>query len=180
MFCLPAVEKLEYNLAEFTKPDNLARTFHRPPYYQEVIGSPKCKKIAVSTLPAGCCLRNKPPRRAPALQWCFVVSQFESVGTSIAAVLFLASLASCCADPAPVIIFSGDTALSDSFAELRASGPFDLAIMPIGAYNPWILSPCTPEQAVHMANEAGAHFIMPVHLAVVLRTMRLLANSGLR
>src|ERR1019366_7715641 len=34
------------------------------------------------------------------------------------------------------IIFSGDTALSDSFAELRACGPFDLAIMPIGAYNP--------------------------------------------
>ena len=28
------------------------------------------------------------------------------------------------------IIFSGDTALSDSFAELRASGPIDLAIMP--------------------------------------------------
>jgi L-ascorbate metabolism protein UlaG (beta-lactamase superfamily) len=35
------------------------------------------------------------------------------------------------------IIFSGDTALSDSFAELRASSPIDLAIMPIGAYNPW-------------------------------------------
>jgi L-ascorbate metabolism protein UlaG (beta-lactamase superfamily) len=35
--------------------------------------------------------------------------------------------------------------------------------MPIGAYNPWIHSHCTPEQAVHMANEAGAHFIMPVH-----------------
>jgi L-ascorbate metabolism protein UlaG (beta-lactamase superfamily) len=34
------------------------------------------------------------------------------------------------------IIFSGDTALTDSFAELRASGPSDLAIMPIGAYNP--------------------------------------------
>jgi L-ascorbate metabolism protein UlaG (beta-lactamase superfamily) len=46
------------------------------------------------------------------------------------------------------IIFSGDTALSDSFAELRASGPIDLAIMPIGAYNPWIHSHCTPEQAV--------------------------------
>jgi hypothetical protein len=26
-----AVEKLEYNLAKFTKPDNLARAFHRPP-----------------------------------------------------------------------------------------------------------------------------------------------------
>jgi hypothetical protein len=136
---------LEYNLAEFTKPDNLARTFHRPPYYQEVIGSPKCKKIAVSTLPAGCCLRNKPPRRAPALQWRFVVSQFESVGTSIAAVLFLASLAPCCADPAPVIIFSGDTALSDSFAELCASGPIDLAIMSIGAYTPGFIRPALGE-----------------------------------
>ena len=61
------------------------------------------------------------------------------------------------------IIFGGDTALSDLFAELRASGPMDLAIMPIGAYNPWIHSHCTPEQAVQMANEAGAHFIMPVH-----------------
>src|SRR3984893_15650713 len=60
------------------------------------------------------------------------------------------------------IIFGGDTALSDSFAELRASGPIDLAIMSIGAYNPWIHSHCTPEQAVQMANEAGAHFIMPV------------------
>jgi L-ascorbate metabolism protein UlaG (beta-lactamase superfamily) len=61
------------------------------------------------------------------------------------------------------IIFSGDTALSDSFAELRAFGPIDLAIMPIGAYNPWLRSHCTPEQAVQMANEAGARFIMPVH-----------------
>jgi L-ascorbate metabolism protein UlaG (beta-lactamase superfamily) len=61
------------------------------------------------------------------------------------------------------IIFSGDTAQSDSFAELRAFGPIDLAIMPIGAYNPWIQSHCTPEQAVQMANDAGARFIMPVH-----------------
>jgi L-ascorbate metabolism protein UlaG (beta-lactamase superfamily) len=61
------------------------------------------------------------------------------------------------------ILFGGDTALSDSFAELRAFGPIDLTIMPIGAYNPWIHSHCTPEQAVQMANEAGAHFIMPVH-----------------
>ena len=61
------------------------------------------------------------------------------------------------------ILFGGDTALSDLFAELRASGPIDLAIMPIGAYNPWIYSHCTPEQAVQMANEAGAHFIMPIH-----------------
>ena len=38
------------------------------------------------------------------------------------------------------IIFGGDTALSDLFAALRACGPIDLAIMSIGAYNPWIYS----------------------------------------
>ena len=60
-------------------------------------------------------------------------------------------------------MFGGDTALCDSFAELRTLGPIDLAIMPIGAYDPWIHSHCTPEQAVQMANDAGAQFIMPVH-----------------
>ena len=39
----------------------------------------------------------------------------------------------------------------------------DLAIMSIGAYNPWIHSHCTPEQAVEMATAASARFIMPVH-----------------
>jgi L-ascorbate metabolism protein UlaG (beta-lactamase superfamily) len=35
--------------------------------------------------------------------------------------------------------------------------------MSIGAYNPWIHSHCSPEQALEMANAAGARFIMPVH-----------------
>ena len=61
------------------------------------------------------------------------------------------------------IIFTGDTAMTDSFAELRQQGQIDLAIMPIGAYNPWIRAHCTPEQAVEMANAAGAHFIVPIH-----------------
>jgi len=61
------------------------------------------------------------------------------------------------------ILFAGDTALTNSFAELRERGPLDLAIMSIGAYNPWVRSHCTPEQAVEMANAAGAQFIMPVH-----------------
>ncbi len=61
------------------------------------------------------------------------------------------------------IIFSGDTAETDSFAQLRRSAPFDLAIMPIGAYDPWIHSHATPEQTVAMANAAGAQHIMPVH-----------------
>jgi L-ascorbate metabolism protein UlaG (beta-lactamase superfamily) len=61
------------------------------------------------------------------------------------------------------ILFAGDTALTDSFAKLREHGEIDLAIMSIGAYNPWIHSHCTPEQAVEMATAAGARFIMPVH-----------------
>jgi L-ascorbate metabolism protein UlaG (beta-lactamase superfamily) len=60
------------------------------------------------------------------------------------------------------ILFGGDTALTD-FRRLKTSRPFDLAIMPVGAYNPWIYAHCTPEQAWTMANEAGAEFFLPVH-----------------
>ena len=61
------------------------------------------------------------------------------------------------------IIFAGDTAMTENFAAFRRHGPIDIAIMSIGAYNPWIQSHCTPEQAVQMANAAGARFIVPVH-----------------
>ena len=61
------------------------------------------------------------------------------------------------------ILFSGDTAFTETFGELRESGLIDLAIFSIAAYNPWIRSHCTPEQAIEMANAAGAQFIMPVH-----------------
>jgi L-ascorbate metabolism protein UlaG (beta-lactamase superfamily) len=61
------------------------------------------------------------------------------------------------------ILFAGDTAFTGDFAKLRTHGPVDLAIMSIGCYNPWIRTHCDPEQAVQMANDAGARFIMPVH-----------------
>jgi L-ascorbate metabolism protein UlaG (beta-lactamase superfamily) len=61
------------------------------------------------------------------------------------------------------IIFGGDTAWIPSFRGLRREGPYELAIMPIGAYNPWVCSHCTPEQAVRMANDAGAKSFLPVH-----------------
>jgi L-ascorbate metabolism protein UlaG (beta-lactamase superfamily) len=61
------------------------------------------------------------------------------------------------------ILFAGDTAFTEQFAQLRAYGPIDLAIFAIAAYNPWIRSHCNPEQAVEMANAAGTRFIMPVH-----------------
>jgi L-ascorbate metabolism protein UlaG (beta-lactamase superfamily) len=49
------------------------------------------------------------------------------------------------------------------FREHRRFGPFDAAVMPIGAYNPWIFAHCTPEQAVAMADAAGARLMVPVH-----------------
>ena len=61
------------------------------------------------------------------------------------------------------VIFVGDTALTNNFAELCDARGYDLAIFGIGAYQPWIRSHCTPEQAIAMANDAGARFIMPVH-----------------
>jgi L-ascorbate metabolism protein UlaG (beta-lactamase superfamily) len=61
------------------------------------------------------------------------------------------------------VVFGGDTAYTDSFRQLRTSKPVDLAIMPIGAYNPWIHAHCNPEQALTMASHAGAEFVLPVH-----------------
>jgi L-ascorbate metabolism protein UlaG (beta-lactamase superfamily) len=61
------------------------------------------------------------------------------------------------------ILFSGDTALTDAFGQLRTRYRIDLAIMSIGCYNPWIRTHCNPEQALQMANAAGAKFILPVH-----------------
>jgi L-ascorbate metabolism protein UlaG (beta-lactamase superfamily) len=61
------------------------------------------------------------------------------------------------------ILFAGDTAYTPLFSELRSRGPFAAAIMPIGAYRPWIWNHCNPEQAVEMANWASASYIVPVH-----------------
>ncbi|MCX8155684.1 MAG: MBL fold metallo-hydrolase [Verrucomicrobiae bacterium] len=61
------------------------------------------------------------------------------------------------------VLFAGDTAMTPLFKQHRRLGPFDLAIMPIAAYDPWIWNHCTPEEAVEMANDAGARFIAPVH-----------------
>ena len=61
------------------------------------------------------------------------------------------------------VLFGGDTAMTPLFRELRTSRPYDLAIMPVGAYNPWIHAHCTPEQAWQMAQDAGAEFFLPVH-----------------
>jgi L-ascorbate metabolism protein UlaG (beta-lactamase superfamily) len=61
------------------------------------------------------------------------------------------------------LLFGGDTANTPLFAGLRSKGPFEAAIMPIGAYDPWIRSHCTPEEAVAMANAARSRYVVPVH-----------------
>jgi L-ascorbate metabolism protein UlaG (beta-lactamase superfamily) len=61
------------------------------------------------------------------------------------------------------ILFGGDTAHTELFKAHRSQGPFEAAIMPIGAYDPWIRNHCSPEEAVEMANWAGARRIIPVH-----------------
>jgi len=61
------------------------------------------------------------------------------------------------------VLFGGDTAATTAFRVLRSSRRIDLAIMPVGAYNPWIRYHCTPEQAWQMGNDAGAEVFLPVH-----------------
>jgi L-ascorbate metabolism protein UlaG (beta-lactamase superfamily) len=61
------------------------------------------------------------------------------------------------------ILFGGDTALTPTFGDIRSRGPFEVGIVPIGAYRPWIRNHCTPEEALSMANAARAKYIVPVH-----------------
>jgi L-ascorbate metabolism protein UlaG (beta-lactamase superfamily) len=61
------------------------------------------------------------------------------------------------------VLFAGDTAYTHSFAPLAKRGPIDLAILPIGAYDPWIANHASPEQAWQMAREMGARYVLPVH-----------------
>ncbi len=61
------------------------------------------------------------------------------------------------------ILFGGDTAMTKHFANLHDGHPYALALMAIGAYDPWIRAHATPEQAIAMATAAGAEHIMPIH-----------------
>ena len=62
------------------------------------------------------------------------------------------------------IVFGGDTAYQEHFSSLgqRLNG-VELAIMPIGAYDPWIHAHATPEQALAMADQMGAYHVLPIH-----------------
>jgi L-ascorbate metabolism protein UlaG (beta-lactamase superfamily) len=68
---------------------------------------------------------------------------------------------------APLIYFAGDTGYAPFFATVRERfGPPDLALLPIGAYEPrWFMKPfhMTPEEAVTAHREAGARRSIATH-----------------
>ena len=39
----------------------------------------------------------------------------------------------------------------------------EVAIMPIGAYNPWRRNHCNPEEALQIADELNAKYFIPIH-----------------
>lgn len=61
------------------------------------------------------------------------------------------------------LVFGGDTAYTRAFAQLRRRARIDLAILPIGAYDPYIYAHANPEQSWAMRREMGAKYILPMH-----------------
>ena len=61
------------------------------------------------------------------------------------------------------LVFGGDTAYTRAFARLRDRARIVLAMLPIGAYNPYIYAHANPEQAWSMSREMGATYILPMH-----------------
>jgi L-ascorbate metabolism protein UlaG (beta-lactamase superfamily) len=58
------------------------------------------------------------------------------------------------------VLYGGDTAYHEHFKDLPK---IDLAILGIGAYDPYIAAHATPEQAWTMANHCAATHILPIH-----------------
>jgi L-ascorbate metabolism protein UlaG (beta-lactamase superfamily) len=61
------------------------------------------------------------------------------------------------------VLFAGDTAYTEVLDKYRHRGPIDLAILPIGAYDPWIANHASPEEAWAMFKALGAEYVLPVH-----------------
>jgi L-ascorbate metabolism protein UlaG (beta-lactamase superfamily) len=71
------------------------------------------------------------------------------------------------AGPQHGVFFGGDTGYTPSFAEIGARfGPFNLTLLPIGAYNEqWPEVHMTPEEAVRAHGDLGGGLLVPVHWA---------------
>ena len=69
------------------------------------------------------------------------------------------------------IFFSGDTAFGSMFSDIgKKFGPFDLTIIPIGAYKPREMmqaSHCTPEEAVEITSMLNSNYILGMHWGTI-------------
>ncbi len=65
------------------------------------------------------------------------------------------------------VFFGGDTGYTTKFAEIGAKyGPFDLTLLPVGAYDPrWADIHMNPEEAVRAHGDLGGDVLVPVHWA---------------
>jgi L-ascorbate metabolism protein UlaG (beta-lactamase superfamily) len=59
------------------------------------------------------------------------------------------------------ILFGGDTRMTEKLNQINKK--VDIALMPIGAYNPWKHAHCNPEEALQMADEIGTKYFIPMH-----------------
>ncbi|BBH21866.1 membrane protein [Paenibacillus baekrokdamisoli] len=66
----------------------------------------------------------------------------------------------------PTIYFAGDSGYFDGFKQIGERFRIDIALMPIGAYDPeWFMGPqhVTPEQALQAFEDTGAGWFVPMH-----------------
>ncbi|MBA3440959.1 MAG: MBL fold metallo-hydrolase [Pyrinomonadaceae bacterium] len=61
------------------------------------------------------------------------------------------------------LVFAGDTAYTKAFTKLALRADIVLAMLPIGAYDPYIFVHANPEQAWTMARDMNARHILPIH-----------------
>ena len=71
------------------------------------------------------------------------------------------------AGPAHRVFFGGDTGYTPAFAEIGARlGPFDLTLLPVGAYNDaWHAIHMDPEEAMRAHGDLGGRVFLPIHWA---------------
>ena len=78
------------------------------------------------------------------------------------------------ASPQLKIYFTGDTGYGPMFQRIGEShGPFDLALVPIGSYQPASIMRrhhTTPEEAVNIGRDAGARAMVGMHWGTVILT----------
>ncbi|OJV24560.1 MAG: hypothetical protein BGO26_18435 [Actinobacteria bacterium 69-20] len=69
--------------------------------------------------------------------------------------------------PAHRVFFGGDTGYTAAFADIgRDYGPFDLTVLPIGAYDPaWPDIHMTPEEALRAHRDMAGALLLPIHWA---------------